>query len=267
MAKVQTFYPYHIDNEGNYQKALNDITNKLTEVKKRISYFDAYTITDVVTDSSNFASKTSTLPLNQALVINTSPFIYSGVTYSPGDVVLKLQTGELCHIKAQTGGFYYPFKITKNEKDATYYIEYQYSANPPAENETVVNVGNNESVTGHPTEKITFQNISEIDVSSIYGIWTSDWTDVFSQEGDKIKLQHSFKAYFTTGLGEGGQDRAIKPFIQFFMQDVDEETGEAIIGEQVYIDYSLTFTNKDSNQHEWTVEISPEASGLYMKVK
>jgi hypothetical protein len=168
MAKVQTFYPYHIDNEGNYQKALSDIVNKLTEVKKRISYFDAYTITDVISDPNNFASKTSTPPLNQALVINTSPFIYSGVTYSPGDVVLKLQTGELCHIKAQTGGFYYPSKITKS--DATYVVEYQYSANPPVEDETKIDVSKDESVTGQPAEKIKFTNISEIDVATIYGI-------------------------------------------------------------------------------------------------
>ena len=91
-------YPFRIDNRDDYNEILKDLNEKIDLIKKRGSYFDFYNITNAVTDSNNFAAQINSLPFNEALVINTPPFYYSGENYSTGDVVIKNNIGQACSV-------------------------------------------------------------------------------------------------------------------------------------------------------------------------
>lgn len=132
MSNIKTFnYPFKVGNPESFGTILSNLNDKLDSMKKQVSYFDFYNITDIVTDASSFATKINNLPLNQSLVINTAPFYYNGDNYAPGDIIVKNYLGEYYHIKAQTGGVFYPQKI--EGKDGSYIIHFGFNGSSPTE--------------------------------------------------------------------------------------------------------------------------------------
>ena len=58
MSNTKTFnYPFKIGNAANYGQVLTDLNDKLDNIKKEVSYFDFYHISDAVTDANLFASQ------------------------------------------------------------------------------------------------------------------------------------------------------------------------------------------------------------------
>lgn len=118
---------------GDYQKRLNELNQAIASVKKNITYLDTLNIVDAVVDKRNFASQVNALTPNSSLVINTEPFNEGGVNYSRGDIILKDASDIIHHIPGQSGGLYYPKKITQPDTTKmNYNIEYAFiNAIPP----------------------------------------------------------------------------------------------------------------------------------------
>lgn len=197
----KTFLPtVSITGPTDYEKNIEYLKEKINNIKKEISYFDAYNITDVVIDSKTFPNQLSSLPLNHSLVINTEiPFSHNEVVYSRGDILLKQSNGKIVHIKAQTGGVYYPSKIT--ESNGTYTITYSYSPVPPSGDENAV-----------VKKQIDFDNITQLASEQIYGLCE----EMKNGEYSFSKIEN------------------IQPVIQFFLKN------DSTPGEQIIIDYNLT---------------------------
>ena len=104
---------YSTGDPTTYGALINNLYQRVEGLKKTVSYLDFYNISDAVTNEVKFSEQLNKLPLNQSLVINTAPFQHGGVSYSTGDILTKTTSNEILHIKAQTGGVFFPESITK----------------------------------------------------------------------------------------------------------------------------------------------------------
>lgn len=256
-------YPYSIDNSESYKEILKYLNDKIDAVKKHVSYFDFYNITNAVTDTNNFAAQINSLPLNEALVVNTSPFYYSGENYSTGDIIIKNNTGGIHHIKAQTGGVYFP-ELIKLETDGNYSITYTFADSMPTLDNSRVTLGQSAEL----AEKITFTNLQAEDASetNIYGEWGSFQ---YYEEVDPSLYKESGAEFYTNKWlfaveAVKCNNEYIRPFVQFFMC----ESGVPV--ETVYLDYQLVLDSNNFITPCWVVIpiYNDESIGnIYVKVK
>lgn len=265
MSTKQTFtYPINLSSSQDYSAALSFLNEKIDNLKKKVSYFDAYNISAAVTDAQQLNSQLNALPINQSLVINTSPFFLNGKTYSPGDILLKLSNGDVVHIKSQTGGVYYPFKIERSGNE--YVLQYTYSGAAPATGSTFkAEYSETDKATDEAelAEKITFTGIKETTKNDIYGIW-KEVVNENKSTGDKY---FTFKAY-DSAPDDSTNPRYVKPFLQFYL--CKTVNNEMMQDEQLYIDYKLEIISQTQNEkitYYWKVTIDSIPTNLWVKVK
>lgn len=238
---------FSVTNKESFQGALNDLTQKINDVAKQISYFDVYNIVDTVVDKNLFTSQVNALTNNSSLVINTEPFYINGVSYNTGDIILKNNKGQDIHIKAQTGGIYYPSKIVKDTTSNSFSIQYAYSATQPTLGSTTeYSVDDPDGITD-PAEKITISGFSaNLNTNYVYGLWREFGNGSFST--------------FTR------ESVLVKPYIKFYLVSKDDN-GEDIDMEEIYLDYSL---NINEEKTTWTISLTDDFSNsanLWIKVK
>ena len=113
--------------------ALNYLNNKLEAVRKTISFWDAYQITDAIEDNELLLNKITQLPNNSSLVNNTAePFQWldpntgEEVTVLKGDVFIKDYLGNIHLVHATNKGVYVPEKITLVGSGNSLSITYRY---------------------------------------------------------------------------------------------------------------------------------------------
>ena len=166
---------------GDYQKRLNELDQAIASVKKNITYLDTLNIVDAVVDKRNFAAQVNALTPNSSLVINTEPFNEGGVNYSRGDIILKDASDIIHHIPGQSGGLYYPKKITTKD-NVNYNIEYSFINAIPTQSSasaTISSEKNEEGVYAAEVDpaamSIVFNGLSGGDASksNVYGLFTS----------------------------------------------------------------------------------------------
>jgi hypothetical protein len=157
----------------HYQERLNELDQAIASVKKNITYLDTLNIIDAVTNSDNFAAQVNALTPNSSLVINTEPFDQNNENYSRGDIILKDANDRIHHIPGQSGGLYYPKKITQPDTTKmNYNIEYTFINAIPPEGSISVSVGSGITAS-EARQNIEFTSIGggEIENSFIYGYY------------------------------------------------------------------------------------------------
>lgn len=200
---------------GDYQKRLNELDQAIASVKKNITYLDTLNIIDAVTDKKNFAAQMNALTPNSSLVINTEPFNEGGVNYSRGDIILKDASDIIHHIPGQSGGLYYPKKITQPDTTKmNYNIEYKFINAIPTEKSTSAEVG---SEVSNAAQSITFSGLTGGDASNshIYGSWCK--------------------------LNEFSAVSSIEPMIEFYLTDVSVSSSSSVVAsmERIELEYSI----------------------------
>ena len=262
--------PFSVATSGDYEEALQQLNAELKNIQKNITYLDAYNITTSVTTEADFPSTQALLVPGSALVINTPySFEFGGDTYRVGDVVLRLATGDLVHIRAQVGGLYYPKKL--ESVGGGYNLSYEYlAATPTQEN---ADVSNNEVTT--PGKNITFTGITAEADSNIYGIWDKINPSYNSSKGEYITsdtvvgdYHYSFPSKFKQNSDQTYS--LISPVVKFFYS-VD---GVACVDE-LKIAYTLKHRQFQANAGVWYVKlyddwdstVHPDNWHLYIMVK
>lgn len=256
MAQKTFNLPTKIGNDTNFSKALSDLNDRINLLKKEVSYFDLYNISETVTDEKTFSEQLNNLPLNQSIVINTAPFYQNGTMYSTGDILIKSSQGKVFHIPAQTSGVFYPESIREVTpgSDGSYVITFAYSGQAPTQTEPVtVDIGNEASL----ATKINFQGLKGIQPATIYGIWLAATID-------------NTKNIYTFNVAKN-DSKIVKPVIQFyFCKQTEEDDTEVIPVEQVYVDYVLELITEEDEDgqltEKWKVT-TDQISDLFMKVK
>lgn len=203
-----TFKHYKVGDSTDFNSALKELDQKLSNVKKNISYLDVYNIVDACEDQQKFAAQTNALLPNSSLVINCDGFYFNNERYETGDIILKLANNQIIHIKAQTGGIFYPSDISVDGGNLK--ITYSFSAVPP-EDEESEKEDNQESPLALAKTMI-FPNLSIEQKSNIYGLW-QPVTEPFAA------------CYYNNQL--------IEPYIKFYL--VKEN-----IVEEICLDYSFS---------------------------
>lgn len=220
---------------NDFQEQINMLNSKLDKVAKNLTYFDFYNISSVVTEKNNFSTQVTNLTPNSSLVINCEPFFLNDEYYSTGDIVFKTSSGTITHIKAQTGGIYYPKKISKDGN--SFSISYQYSSSQPELNSSP-EVSINEEA--EFAKEITFTNLQTKAPSNIYGLW-----------GPYTSIQ-SFDVYAVDNV-------PIQPYIKFYFYN------EASL-EEICIDHTITLNEAKT---QWIVSFldNVNTNNIWMKVK
>lgn len=181
---------FSVGNPEDYKRALEELYSKISSVKKDISYLDIYNITQVCVDKNKFASQMNTLTPNSSLVINTEGFQYNNEYYETGDIMLKLASGQVIHVKAQTGGVFVPKSVKENGDNLT--LTYEFSTEIPQDGTT------------------TSIQLSTTDGAGVYSYWGL--------------ASGSFDQKFDTS------GKVITPYIKFyFVNDNNQSVEEAVV--------------------------------------
>lgn len=232
-----------------YQERLNELDQAIASVKKNITYLDTLNIIDAVTDKKNFAAQINALTPNSSLVINTEPFNEGGINYSRGDIILKDASDIIHHIPGQSGGLYYPKKITTKD-NVNYNIEYSFINAIPTQSSasaTMPSEKNEEGVYAAEVDpaamSIVFNGLSGGDASesNVYGLFTS--ASVIT-----LTLRNEASAF-------------IEPMVEFYWMSW---SGNDKIMERVEIDYQLDYFANGGLANLYN---PLPGSPLYMKVK
>lgn len=111
----------NIKDAQTFGLALEQIDNKLHDIKKEITYWDVYNISTAVYNKEEFENKVSNLNINSSLVINTTSFNASfngkNTDFHSGDIVIRLKDGSYTHIKAANAGVYVPTITDENGEE------------------------------------------------------------------------------------------------------------------------------------------------------
>ena len=229
-------------NARDFQTQIDNLNTKLDNVAKNLTYFDFYNIVDVTVNKNNFSAQVNALTPNTSLIINSEPFFLNDVHYNTGDIIFKSSNSNIVHIKAQTGGIYYPNKITFS--DNSYSIQYKYTATqPPTGSLTNVDVSIANQAANGAAEIIKFNGLTTHAPSTIYGLWR--------EFNDGI-----FDIYYKDN--QYNQDNIIQPYIKFYLYDKENNKGP----EEVCLDYKLKVEND-----KWKIEIDSAPTNLWIKVK
>ena len=224
-------------NAADFQTQIDNLNTKLNSVAKNLTYFDFYNIVDVTVNKNNFSAQVNALTPNTSLIINSEPFFLNDVYYNTGDIIFKSSNSNIVHIKAQTGGIYYPNKITFENN--SYSIEYKYTPTQPVTgSSTDVDVSIEDQAANGAAETIKFNGLTTHAPSNIYGLW------------------QPFSASFDTSVKD---NIVIQPYIKFYLYDEKKNIGP----EEICLDYKLKVEN-----NKWKIEIVDSIpANLWMKVK
>lgn len=120
----------NIKDASTFGSALQQIDNKLNDIKKEITYWDVYNISTAVYNQEEFESRLANLNINSSLVINTTSFstMFNGrkTDFHSGDIVIRLKDGSDQHIKAANAGVYVPdLQAFTQDELKTYHDSYE----------------------------------------------------------------------------------------------------------------------------------------------
>ena len=232
-----TFKYYKVGDSTDFNSALKELDQKLSNVKKNISYLDVYNIVDACEDQQKFAAQTNALLPNSSLVINCDGFYFNNERYETGDIILKLANNQIIHIKAQTGGIFYPSDVSVDGGNLK--ITYSFSTVPPEEDE---------SSDGKLAKIMTFSSLSVEQKSNIYGLWQS--------------VKEPF-------AGQYYDNKLIEPYIKFYLVH-KEENEEYKPVEEICLDYTLILEGQNYKvgiDSSFFDENNNLKVPIYMKVK
>lgn len=120
-------------NLDSFKQDVEFLTRKMEAVRKTLSIWESYRITEVAFNRDELEYKLGALPPNSGLVVN---FEADDVTigdkqYSQGDVVFTDYIGNQYILKSFSGGYYYPYQIKPADTPGVYQIFYAYTTAAP----------------------------------------------------------------------------------------------------------------------------------------
>lgn len=187
------------------------LNRKLNKTYHQQSIWDFYKISDVVTESSQFAAKSNSLVELTGLIINCNSFIFNDDSYNRGDIVYREADGQLVHIPAERGGMFYPSKITKDAHNNNFTFTYSFINTAPSD-DTPANIDKDihnvwDASNASTNKQINFQNIEPSESTLIYSeaivtpnnVATSITFDAYKK--DEVLVQPIIKMYILTNNG------------------------------------------------------------------
>lgn len=247
--------PYNFAvTRSEFMANISYLEQKIAATTKKITYWDLYKITSVLTDSNSFHSAINNLSPYSSLIVNTK-----GNTgkedYNPGDIFVKHNDGTYEHISAERGGIFYPSQIIKEDEtnNYNYTIKYSYQAAAPKEEKKESSLSGN-THTCEYAKHMEYTNITG-------GLVGSPYNRVFKIGTDTLQpISLDFPTVRT--YIEGSEDPIweqleIEPIVKCFTATNNQL-------EEVYCDIEII---SNTSGKEYTIEIKDSSAlGLITKV-
>lgn len=240
--------PYKLASSlDQFMANISYLEQKIAATTKRITYWDLYKITSVLTDSNSFHSAINNLSPYSSLIVNTK-----GSTgkedYNPGDIFVKHNDGTYEHISAERGGIFYPSEITKSSgvKNNTYTITYSYQAAAPSAETAETPNGSSKC---NYAKSMKYKNITG-------GLVGSPYNQVFTKGSTPLEsISLGFPIDPNSTDSDNPNQLEIEPIVKCFAA-INNQL------EEVYCDIEIT-SNTSSKQY--TINIK-DPSALITKV-
>lgn len=118
-------------------KDLKFLSNKLEAVRKTITSWDAYHISQVVSTEDELWTGLSSLVENSSLLVNIpSPVYRNDTAYAMGDIVYCDLNRNQHIIHSLPSGFYYPSAIVTSDNSNNVSLQWRYSTTTPTPSST-----------------------------------------------------------------------------------------------------------------------------------
>lgn len=120
-------------NLDSFKQDVEFLTRKMEAVRKTLSIWESYRITEVAFNRDELEYKLGALPPNSGLVVNfeADDLTIGDKQYSQGDVVFTDYIGNQYILKSFSGGYYYPYQIKQADTPGVYQISYAYTTAAP----------------------------------------------------------------------------------------------------------------------------------------
>ena len=236
-----------------YSQQLSNLEEKISSIRKDISYFDAYNITQGIFDKNQLSAAIAALPPGSALVVNFQDnYKLGGREYKTGDVVLRTINGEEVYISSQVGGTYYPYKLTKNDSDGNYKMTFKYIESKPAEGDIKIDdlkIEGDTYIAETPTQTIEFpvQTAAEM----LGGAYSRECLFKFNSinnkvtpQGDELNTTPNQYEFPQSSVG----DCLIQPLVRFIIKD----DGDKMV-EELELEYALS---KNDEEEKWVIALT-----------
>ena len=193
--KLSYKLPYTF-SQDNWIKNIEHLNAKLEACTREITYFDLYKITRVVTDPDRFQAQVNSLPAYASLVVNT-PVSINNIQYVPGDIIIKNNDGSTEHIKAQSGGVFYPSEIKKTTNGDNYTFTFSFmSYMPTTETSTISSNTDKEwDASSSYAKNMTFSDLTGESVGSPYNFVFATTQKLDKQAIDVVKSSSNNEIY------------------------------------------------------------------------
>jgi hypothetical protein len=232
---------------SEYSEKLSYLEEKINAIRKDISYFDAYNITQGISDKNQLSAAIAALPPGSALVVNfQDTYKLGGREYKTGDVVLRTINGEEVYISSQVGGTYYPYQLTKDGSDDTYKLTFKYIESKPTAGQAGITSGKDDKGNDTWTATIPTQEIAfpvQTAAEAIGGAYSRECLFKFNNTNNKV-IPQGDELNTTPNQYEFPQssvdDCLIQPLVRFIIKDDDDK-----MVEELELEYALSKNEED----------------------
>lgn len=228
-------------NLDSFKQDVEFLTRKMEAVRKTLSIWESYRITEVAFNRDELEYKLGALPPNSGLVVNfeADDLTIGDKQYSQGDVVFTDYIGNQYILKSFSGGYYYPYRFQPvGESTGVYEVSYAYTTAAPIANADPYLLEYNNELT-EPYEKIALR------------LQTADTNDRYN-ESQLIHGETSVTFEALYRKDENG-DKLIRPVVTWYLADQDDYD---IKTDRLYFDEEWIYdaTNKQiiiTNPTKW----------------
>jgi len=176
---------------ANAKEDLEFLDKKMDFIKKELTQWDVYKISEVVKTEEEFLSKFNNLLPNTGLIIDSDSFEKNiedqNLVLSRGDIIYKNTDSSAIYIQSERGGVFYPSQLKMNAGNNNVEISYSFTNLTPTGTADITPSDRTWTVT-QPYATLNFKNIGIQTSENIYGnILTSDNTSFpVKKEGENI---------------------------------------------------------------------------------
>lgn len=246
-------------NSNEFMTNIRYLEQKIIATTKKLTYWDLYRISAILTDPNAFHSTMNSLLPYSSLVANTNGNTgQKNGDYSVGDIFIKHNDGTYTKIKAERGGIFYPSQIIKassNDNNYTYQIYYSYQAFAPSTAEassdknTATNVDKGKFVCDYAKTMI-YDSIKGDSIGSPYNI-------IYYRQIDAEGIIHNISQEFSLDGKKNMKGQYIEPIVKCFANNNNQL-------EEVYCDINIDYTAREENTY--TVVLDSNAINLITRV-
>lgn len=169
--------PSNLTQAERMMKNIEYLYQKMNQCTRNVTYFDLYKFSRVINEASQLQAEINALEPFTAAIINTNINTGDGITYAPGDIIVKNIDNTSSIIRAQRGGIFYPSSIKRSEQENNYTYDIQFSFQSASPSEEQISIEDNYKTETGSNNQITIVTGSD----SIWDKYDNEGKDIYAK--------------------------------------------------------------------------------------